>query len=599
MSRRTGPAGARRARRGMPRRAVIWHRRAMPAAPTHSRIHAGWSLLVACALASVQIGLLLDVAWDKSDTADETRYVASGAFVWASGEYRDLCEAPALPKLAFGGALRLAGVSTVAAATGWQSAADELFTGRSPETLRRTFFAARCATIAVVVLAGFLVRAAALRLGPNVATIAHALWCFSPTLLANGALAALDAWAAALMAVVLWAQGRLLERSTGARAVMLGVATGCAAATKITTLLALPLSCGVLLAAASRMGQPIARRFRAAASLLLFATAAVVTLWLVYGGSVGGIGMADPCPFSIAGVPPIAGWLPFPAWLEGVVFQLRHGEVGHPSYLFGELRTSGWWWFYLACLALKVPIGTQALAALGLAARFAAARGLRDLALDAALLAFPLGLLVAMSAGHHQAGVAFLLPALPFVCVWLGLAAATAGTAFGRAGRWAGGCLIVLAVVETLHVHPHYLMFFNTWAGGPANGPRYLVHRDDWGQDKRRLAEWQRRHGVARLFYAGYGAHAEEWGIVAAPVPCTPTIGVYALHAVEVHRPQFSLRPGCIDWLTVEPPDERIGFSIYLYTVDAARLRRLTEPHAEPPFWRSGAAQPSAFADGS
>lgn len=540
----------------------------------------------------VQVGLLLDVAWDKSDTADETRYVASGASLWASGEFRDLCEAPALPKIAFGGALRLAGLDATATTAGWQSTADALFTGRPAETLRRTFFAARCATIAIVAVAGLFVWGAALRYGRTTATIAHALWCFSPTLLANGSLAALDAWAAALMAIVLWAQLRLLDRCTRMRTITLGVATAGAAATKITTLLAVPLSC-VLLVAASGSELAMRKRLRAGGtSLMLFAVAALTTLWLVYGGSRGGVGLADPCPFSIAGVAPLDGWLPFPAWLEGVVFQLRHGEVGHPGYLFGELRSSGWWWFYLACLALKVPIGTQSLAVLGLAARLVAAHRARDLWLDAVLLAYPVLLLVAMSAGHHQAGIAFLLPALPFVCVWLARGATTACSVFGRAGSWGSAALLVLAVGEALLVHPHYLMFFNRWAGGPANGPRYLVHRDDWGQDKRRLAQWQRQHGVPRLFYAGYGPHAEEWGIVADPVPCTPTVGVYALHAVEVHRPQFSLRPGCIDWLTVEAPDERIGYSIYLYTVDEARLRKLTGRRAESPFWRSGSTDP-------
>jgi hypothetical protein len=163
--------------------------------------------------------------------------------------------------------------------------------------------------------------------------------------------------------------------------------------------------------------------------------------------------------------------------------------------------------------------------------------------------------------------------------------------AFGRRGRVLVLACLALGTAEALRVHPHYLMFFNVWAGGPTGGPRYLIHRDDWGQDKRRLAEWQQRHRVPRLYYAAYGPNAERWGIVADPVPCTPTAGVYALHAVEVHRPQFALAPGCVDWLTVEPPDERLGYSIYLYTVDDARLERLrAAPPTATPFWRSGAS---------
>jgi hypothetical protein len=216
-------------------------------------------------------------------------------------------------------------------------------------------------------------------------------------------------------------------------------------------------------------------------------------------------------------------------------------------------------------------------------------RAIASLAVDAGLLAFPAILIVCMSLGRHQANISFLLPALPFVAVWLGRSVDSVTRVFGTAGRTVFVALLALSLVEGLRVHPNYLMFYNVWAGGPEGGPRYLIHREDWGQDKRRLAEWQRAHGVERLFYAPYGPHAEEWGITWDPVPCEPHPGVYALHAVEVHRPQFALHPGCIDWLTVEPPDERIGYSIYLYDVDEARIRRLRAGPHEHVFWRSGA----------
>jgi hypothetical protein len=207
---------------------------------------------------------------------------------------------------------------------------------------------------------------------------------------------------------------------------------------------------------------------------------------------------------------------------------------------------------------------------------------------DALLLAYPLILLIVMSLGRHQANVGFLLPALPFVCVWMGRAAMIATQIFGRSGRLLVPTLLFLAVIESLLVHPNYLMFFNLWAGGPDGGARYLVHREDWGQDKRLLAAWQREHRVERLFYAPYGPNAREWGINHSAVPCTPTPGVYALHAVEVHRPQFELAPGCVDWLTVEEPDVRLGHTIYVYVVDERRLERLRQPHRGPVFWRSG-----------
>jgi hypothetical protein len=318
------------------------------------------------------------------------------------------------------------------------------------------------------------------------------------------------------------------------------------------------------------------------------AASTAVGLFVLYAGTIGMVNVADPCSFDPAAPTAVRliGPVPFPAWIEGLLFQLQHGRHGHLNYLFGEVSTQGWWWFYLACLALKTTVGAQGLA---LVRAVGAARGPRalDLRLDLALLTFPLLLLLAMSAGRHQPNVSFLLPAFPPMLLWLGGSAASATRAWGGKGRVLVGVLLTAAVVESLAAHPYHLMFFNLWAGGSDQGPRYLVQREDWGQDDRRLAAWQRREGVPRLYFAAYGGLWERWGIVADPVPCEPRAGVYALHAVEVHRPR-SIAPGCLDWLTVEPPDERIGHAIYIYRVDDARIDRLREKRDRiVPFWRS------------
>jgi hypothetical protein len=52
-----------------------------------------------------------------------------------------------------------------------------------------------------------------------------------------------------------------------------------------------------------------------------------------------------------------------------------------------------------------------------------------------------------------------------------------------------------------------------------------------------------------------------------------------------VHRPR-RIEAGCLDWLTVDPPDERIGYSIYIYRVDRERAQRLRENTLRTPFWK-------------
>jgi hypothetical protein len=131
-------------------------------------------------------------------------------------------------------------------------------------------------------------------------------------------------------------------------------------------------------------------------------------------------------------------------------------------------------------------------------------------------------------------------------------------------------------------------MFFNLWAGGPEGGPRYLIHGDDWGQDQRRLAAWQAETRPWRLYYTYYNGNPRHWGVSYEDTPCEPRPGYYALQAIEVHRPK-RLPEGCLDWLTVEPPDARLGWSIYLYQVNRERIARLAaERGSATPFWRSG-----------
>jgi hypothetical protein len=213
---------------------------------------------------------------------------------------------------------------------------------------------------------------------------------------------------------------------------------------------------------------------------------------------------------------------------------------------------------------------------------------------DAALLAYPVVLLAFMSQAPTQTGIRYLLPAFPFAMLWLGRALPDLWRAFGRSGLAVAAACLLAAAVESLSVHPHHLMFFNRWAGGPVGGPRYLILSDDWGQDQRRLGVWIREHDLPGVFYTYYAGMPRRWGVEYRPPPCTPRRGTYALHAVEVHRPR-RIEPGCLDWLTVEPPDERIGYSIYIYQVNRERLERLrAERNTATPFWRSGPAPPAS-----
>jgi hypothetical protein len=535
-------------------------------------------------LAALQATLLAATAWDKSDVGDEPTYLAAAALQWAHRDLDFNREAPALPKWGFALGLRAVdpSVSRTPARRDW--AGTHVLWSKTMAEMRRNLLGARLATIVVTMLAGLCLWRAASRFGPGPALVTHALWCVSPSILANGSLATLDGWVTAWLCLVILAAVRFFEAPTAARAAVCGVAVGLAAACKVTALGVVPVLF-VAGAAALKESAPEAAALpkRAASCAAAFAAAAMLALWAVYGFSVG------PVSTSAGRMWPLA---PFPQWWQGLLQQVDVAGAGHSTYLFGEVRSTGWWWFYLAALAFKTTIGAQLLAALRVAAWARRPPPRAEWRIDAAILAYPALLLLLLSAGRTQTGIRYLLPAFPFAMVWAGRGLVDAGRAFGVTGRILLAAAVVAGAAESLAVHPHYLMFFNRWAGGPAGGPRYLILGDDWGQDQRRLGEWQAANGIPTIYYAEYAGMPRRWGINYKPAPCEPKVGVFALQAVEVHRPRRT-DPGCLDWLTVEPPDERIGYSIYVYVVDRERLQRLQAERSTPtPFWRSGGPPP-------
>jgi hypothetical protein len=170
--------------------------------------------------------------------------------------------------------------------------------------------------------------------------------------------------------------------------------------------------------------------------------------------------------------------------------------MSYPVYLNGQLRDRGWWYYYLATLAYKVPEGTWGLGllALGILATVRQARS--SLTHEATLAAVPLAVMAAMSFGTDiNLGLRYVLPAFPYVFVSLGrLGPWAVGLADQRSRRWAAGgvgALLALTITATLAAHPSYLAYFNWASGGTSRGSEHLIDSNlDWGQDLIGLRDW-------------------------------------------------------------------------------------------------------------
>jgi len=308
--------------------------------------------------------------------------------------------------------------------------------------------------------------------------------------------------------------------------------------------------------------------------------------------------------------------LPFPAaYLIGMDLQKRDFECGMWSYLAGEHRLGGWWYFYLYALAVKVPLGTWLL--LSLATVVWIRQGCSS-ALNAwHLLLTPLCILILVSV-HDSISryLRYLLPAFGYVFIWISRVGcfwdvstcSEHGLARGKTvWRWATVLSLAGSVTSSLVVFPHNLSYFNLLAGGPRNGHAHLIDASiDWGQDLKLLRCWLKQHPWAQPLYLDvYSALDPRWlGIAYQRIPTADTENRSApstadreqsrpvpthgdpnrrrgsigsrpagWYAVSVHR--LHDRSGRFDDLRQCEPFCRIGFSIYIYRVAGDAQSRL------------------------
>jgi hypothetical protein len=171
----------------------------------------------------------------------------------------------------------------------------------------------------------------------------------------------------------------------------------------------------------------------------------------------------------------------------------------YPVYLNGQLRRTGWWYYYLLTLVYKVPEGTWLLVGLSVAILAFVRRSRESWADEIALWTVPLVILVSMSFFTDiNLGLRYVLPIAPYVFIATGK---VAPWVLGLSGWWKRvmGSLVMgslgLTVASCLWITPSYLAYFNWASGGPDRLPARLIDSNlDWGQDLVGLQEWCKKY---------------------------------------------------------------------------------------------------------
>jgi hypothetical protein len=447
--------------------------------------------------------------------------------------------------------------------TGW---GPWIFGTRFMETNRAhyldAFFAGRAVVVLIGVATGVLVwwRAHAL-LSPAAALAALLLYCTMPPILAHSALATLDMGVTALVFATFVALARFAASEERPWAAVTGVLLGLAFAAKGVTLIFLPLV--PVLAALGWRAWNRESALRFVDGMVVVAVTAWIAILAVY---------------RFSGFP-----LPAPV-VEGLRFQMAAGSAGeYPAFLAGAWSQTGWWYYFLFALAVKTPLATLVLIAIG--AFTVARRRARD-AGDLWMVLPPALLLYVLSFHFGKNyGIRYLLPAFPFLVILAGVG--VDALLRGRRSAALLGVLLVWQLAASVLTAPHYLAYFNELAGSQDHARRLLLDSNlDWGQDLGRLKPYLDAHGIDHICL-GYFGHVDPklYGIDYALPPSEPTPGRCAVsanflagypYAITYAGPRMvGVRRGAWSWFDRLQPVARVGSSIYVFDVTPEDVQRL------------------------
>jgi hypothetical protein len=329
---------------------------------------------------------------------------------------------------------------------------------------------------------------------------------FDPNFAANIHIASNDALSAEAIGFACFFAWRCVGRPTWGRLVGAGVAVGIAMAIKQTAFV-LPLVVAayvVVFWLGSRLRParwPAAVPFRRAIRLACWGALIVfLTIWAAdrfdYSApQEHGLGVVRyPMGTKIAPVYDLLNRLtiqPMPAgmWISSVFEGHNVKLEGHWSYLFGEYRRFGWWYYFPVVMTYKVPLGIFGLWVMALVAVFWRRPAFEEWSILLPALIF--GTFIAWSGINY--GFRHFLGPYFFLLMFTGRAVAPPAEGWGH--RWKGVAVenvaiffLLVAAIHAMTFHPDYVAYINY----PRHDVWFQVNDQnlDYGQGMVEIRKW-------------------------------------------------------------------------------------------------------------
>ena len=246
-------------------------------------------------------------------------------------------------------------------------------------------------------------------------------------------------------------------------------------------------------------------------------------------------------------------------YLNTLTHALSHSAYGHKAYLMGKVSQHGWLHYFVVAFLVKTPLLT--LVCLSVGSYFLLKQ--KNPIYFVLFLFLPFLLIFTVySLSRINIGIRYVLPAYPFVITIAGF-----GSSKLIRSKNFGRLMIHFMIFQTayfLTVYPHYLSYFNVLIRSTKG---YLFLSDsnlDWGQDIWLLGEFSKEHMVncGPLF-----------GYLTPNLRCQSIVDCDSLQSLRGYDGYLAVSiyemtvGGKCSWLLNYEPDERIGYSIFLYNI--------------------------------
>lgn len=268
------------------------------------------------------------------------------------------------------------------------------------------------------------------------------------------------------------------------------------------------------------------------------------------------------------------------AFFRGAIAVVGHSIGGQQSYLHGEFRDTGWWYYFPTAILIKTPIPTLLaflvvlMVAVGWMIR-AKRNGFtwRELYTKSdrtwfIFLAVPIVFLGISMSSHLNLGWRHVMPIYPYFFVLAGSIISPHILTNKKLRLTIPLLAVLFLIIGQIKTFPNELGYFNGLIGGSAQGKNWLLDSNlDWGQDLPKLATYMKNNNIDTMPFAYYG-----WAEVPAFVTTTKLQkndevkingiphGLVAISVGQLISPENNY-----NWIKTYTPIKTLGSTIYIY----------------------------------